>query len=218
MTDSSWNVDRCRRRFVRGLGRRQIGSTQRDAQRPCRSTLWPDYCLVMANEVVASALPPNCAARPESALVSRRHLVVLAVLQLLFLARVIAQLVQSRWSVDWLPGFDEFQSGALSYRALGITQIAILGIQSWVVFGVARGRRILNGVAMRVLGTIGIVYFVAMVARLVAGATVASGHSWIDNPIPSLFHLVLASFLGTWVHYSRTRIVLGRSGRFGSSE
>ena len=45
------------------------------------------------------------------------------------------------------------------------------------------------------------VYFAAMLVRLVLGLTVARGHWWLDAPLPTAFHLGLASYLGAYAHF-----------------
>jgi len=50
------------------------------------------------------------------------HLIILSILFLLFLARVLSQLIQSVYPLDFLPDFESFQSGALPYGALLVFQ------------------------------------------------------------------------------------------------
>ncbi len=44
-------------------------------------------------------------------------------------------------------------------------------------------------------------YGAVMVPRLVLGLTVARGHWWLDAPLPTVFHLVLMTFLAVYGHY-----------------
>ena len=54
--------------------------------------------------------------------------IALASLLLLFVARVLAQLIQLLWPNDLLPEFAEWQSGTLPYGALLASQIAIVAL------------------------------------------------------------------------------------------
>jgi hypothetical protein len=56
----------------------------------------------------------------------------------------------------------------------------------------ALGRRVAVAAAL---------YAAVMVPRLVLGLTVARGHWWLDAPLPTVFHLVLMTFLAVYGHY-----------------
>ncbi len=43
--------------------------------------------------------------------------------------------------------------------------------------------------------TLGGLYLVVMIARLVLGLTAMAGDPWFDRPLPTVFHLLLACFL-----------------------
>ena len=130
---------------------------------------------------------------------------VLRVLGVVFLARVCAQLVQRIHEVSWLPSFDAWQSGALPYPLLVTAQVAIIIAMVVIIARAARGQTTLRAGALRIVSALGIAYFVLMAIRLVAGLTVADDGSWFDNPLPSLFHLVLATFVLCWVSVDRSR-------------
>jgi hypothetical protein len=59
------------------------------------------------------------------------HLIILSILFLLFLARVLSQLIQSVYPLDFLPDFESFQSGALPYGALLVFQLLII---AWCIY------------------------------------------------------------------------------------
>jgi hypothetical protein len=130
---------------------------------------------------------------------------ILRALGLLFLARVCVQLVQRIGEVSWLPPFDAWQSGALPYPVLVAAQVAILIAMVVIISRAARGQVTLRGAALRVVFVFGVVYLLLMSVRLMAGLTVAEDGSWFDNPLPSLFHLVLATFVLSWVSIDRAR-------------
>ena len=120
---------------------------------------------------------------------------VLAVLAAAFLARVVAQLAQAVTTVSFLPAFDAWQSGALPYPVLLGSQLLILAVQAVVIRRAASGSLRLSTGRRRALALLGGLYFAAMVGRGVAGLTVLDGHGWFDAPLPTVFHLVLASFV-----------------------
>ncbi len=120
---------------------------------------------------------------------------LLAVLSAVFLLRVVAQAAQWVGDVDWLPAFDAWQSGAVPYAGLFASQLAILGLQFWLIVNVRSGRFDPSPAVGLTLFGLGLVYFLFMLFRLIAGFTFLTGHSWFDAPLPSLFHMVLAAFI-----------------------
>ena len=113
----------------------------------------------------------------------------------LFIFRVTAQLIQKFYNLPFLPEFDAWHSGALTYPSLLASQILIIGIMTWVIAGFVSGRVLVRytlGVWLLMLGGI---YFLVMVFRLMAGFTFATDHSWLGAPIPAFFHIVLALFI-----------------------
>lgn len=137
---------------------------------------------------------------------ARRHATIAAVLGVAFFGRVLVQLVQRFGEVSWLPAFERWQSGAMPYWGLLISQIVILAILVTVTLGMTRGRSRLRMPWLAIVAAFGALYFGFMAFRLVAGFTFADGDGWLDNPLPSIFHLVLASFVLNWVAYSRSQV------------
>jgi hypothetical protein len=112
-----------------------------------------------------------------------------------FAFRVAAQLLQRWQHVAWLPAFSAWQSGFLPYPLLLVCQIAILAWQARLARAVTASRLAASRrIGLRWL-TFGTIYFATMTARLVLGGTVLRGHWWFDAPLPSTFHLVLASYV-----------------------
>ncbi|MEK6804221.1 MAG: hypothetical protein AABZ34_16395 [Nitrospirota bacterium] len=125
-------------------------------------------------------------------------------LLLLFLFRVVTQLVQSVSPVAVLPSFEAWQSGALPYPLLVAFQLLILVACARVVWSVLSGTVVSSAKKGRRLLALGWVYFIAMGIRLVVGLTIASDHFWFGATLPTLFHLVLACFLLVWGAFHTT--------------
>lgn len=113
----------------------------------------------------------------------------------LFVFRVAAQLVQAVHPVPFLPSFDAWQSGALPYLLLLVFQLAIIAFCGRVVWQFQSGTVEPSPRAAHVYLPLGGIYFTVMAFRLVAGFSFAATHPWLGAHIPTIFHLVLASFL-----------------------
>jgi len=125
--------------------------------------------------------------------VSRFYASALWGLTLLFCLRILAQPLSRL--VPALPAFDAWHSGLLPYPALLLSQLGIAATMVVVNLRLVRGApasRPRLGYWLALLGTL---YFTAMLLRLALGYTVYAGSAWLDRPLPTLFHLVLA----TWV-------------------
>lgn len=113
----------------------------------------------------------------------------------LFCFRVAAQFVTLAGTPSFLPPFDAWHSGVLPYGALVTAQIVIIVVFGWTASrfsgGNVRPRRTLG----LFLASIGLLYFAVMLVRLVLGLTLFSTHPWFGKLLPTVFHLVLASFL-----------------------
>jgi hypothetical protein len=57
----------------------------------------------------------------------------------------------------------------------------------------------------RVIIALGLLYFGIMLLRLVLGFTIAQDHSWFSAKLPTMFHLVLATFLILYGHFHYTQ-------------
>ncbi len=136
---------------------------------------------------------------------SRFHAGLLGLLAMLFIGRVLAQLIQYFSPVDILPRFEQWQSGALPYGVLVVLQLAIIAGQFRVVAAVSRGQRLLGQQWRRAVSEFAIVYLAVMIFRLIAGLTFAAGGGWLDARLPTIFHLVLAAFLLAWMHHETGR-------------
>ena len=129
----------------------------------------------------------------------------------LFAARVIAQPLSL--VVGGLPTFESWHSAALPYSLLLLSQLVILAILSWSTYRVSIGAvnpgRSFGAIAL----SFGAVYFLVMIARLVLGLTIFSNIRWFASPLPTVFHLVLASWLLLYGHLHWTLGLRTRSTR-----
>lgn len=119
---------------------------------------------------------------------------VLWLLLFLFCFRVFAQLTVYFVDVSFLPAFDRWHSASVPYAALVFSQLVIILILGRVAIQFSRGRVVARHRAGISFLFIGGIYFSIMLIRLVIGFAGLSEHYWWDQPIPSVFHLVLASF------------------------
>ena len=136
-----------------------------------------------------------------TALGSRRYAPWLWVLAALFCVRVIAQPVALILHPGFLPPFDAWHSAVIPYALLLASQGIILFWLAWTAMrfstaAVTPNRRI--GVNALILGTL---YFSVMALRLLLGATILHDQRWFARPLPTIFHLVLATYLILFAHF-----------------
>ena len=120
--------------------------------------------------------------------------ILLAIL-ILFIGRVVAQLMQLLHPVSFLPSFEIWQSGALPYPVLLMLQIIIIALMLAATVKFFRGTIVVQPTKGRIYFFLGSLYFVFMLIRFIAGFTVAHDGSWFDAPFPSFFHMMLALFV-----------------------
>jgi hypothetical protein len=119
----------------------------------------------------------------------------------LFIARVVAQPIALLTSAPFLPPFESWHSGVLPYPALVAAQLLIIAWFAWTAWRFSNGnvtpsRRL--GISMLAFGGI---YFATMLVRLVLGLTILSTNRWFSSILPTMFHLVLASYLLVYGHF-----------------
>jgi hypothetical protein len=119
----------------------------------------------------------------------------------MFLVRVMAQPLAAWTGWPWLPPFSAWQSGALPYPVLVVTQLIIAAAMAAAAAGVASGRTRPSRRTGLVLAGVAVVYGSVMTARLLLGLTAFRGHWWLDAPLPTVFHLGLTTFLAVYGHY-----------------
>ncbi len=122
-------------------------------------------------------------------------------LTLLFAGRVLAQPLAALTGWPFLPPFDAWQSGALPYSLLLASQVAIVVVMARTARAIGTGRLGRSRRTGWALAAFTGVYGCVMVARLVLGLTIARGHWWLDAPLPTIFHLVLTTYLALVVHH-----------------
>jgi hypothetical protein len=130
---------------------------------------------------------------------------MMLVLLLLFLFRVFAQLIQSIHPISILPPFEAWQSGALPYSILAMSQLLIMVICARIVWRFFAGTVMPSIGKGRVVLALGLLYFGVMLFRLVMGFTLAQNHVWFSAKLPTMFHLVLAAFLILYGHFHYTQ-------------
>jgi hypothetical protein len=126
---------------------------------------------------------------------SKRYALALLVLTVLFAFRVIAQLLQFWHPIDILPPFEAWHSGTLPYRWLVGAQVLILTMCLRIVWQLFTSTVRPSPRKGHLLLVLGCVYFGGMCIRLVVGLTIAPDHDWFGAIMPTVFHLVLASFV-----------------------
>jgi sterol desaturase/sphingolipid hydroxylase (fatty acid hydroxylase superfamily) len=119
----------------------------------------------------------------------------LAVLTVAFAGRVVAQPLSLVPGFGWLPPFEAWHSATLPYGLLLASQILILAALARTTIGVQRGTVLPKPSLGRPLALAGTAYAGAMLARLVLGATLLSDVRWFASPLPTVFHLILASWV-----------------------
>lgn len=115
------------------------------------------------------------------------------VLGLAFLSRVAGQFIQVIAPVEFLPPLERWQGSNLPYSVLLAAQIGILVLIAWISARMASGRRVLPPRFTKLVVALGAVYFGVMAVRLVLGLTAMADVKWFASPIPTTFHLVLAT-------------------------
>jgi hypothetical protein len=127
---------------------------------------------------------------------ARAYAVVMAVLLVLFLGRVVGQILAATTAPSWLPPMGRWYSGLMPYRWLLPTQIAFLVLMTAMTIGV--GRRsppfgTLSADAGAWIVWASYVYALGMVARSIRYALATPERRGVLIPI--VFHFVLAGFL-----------------------
>ena len=125
---------------------------------------------------------------------SKAYVPWLTLLYGLFLVRVLAQLTQKFHPIAVLPPFDAWQSGAVPYGMLLASQITIILVAGWALLLLAEGRQRPSRRFGHFMLAFGATYFAVMSVRLAVSLTFAESGSWWDATLPTVFHLVLASF------------------------
>lgn len=127
--------------------------------------------------------------------VYRHYANILWLLLVLFACRVFAQLVVYFIDVPYIPSFNQWHSASMPYGLLIFFQAVIILIFARITLSFTWARVVPRYRAGLGFLAIGGLYFFLMLSRLIIGAFSLSDIPWWNNPIPSFFHLVLATFL-----------------------
>lgn len=119
-------------------------------------------------------------------------------LSIMFLLRVLGQVIQRWFPVEFLPPFEAWQGSGLPYPVLLTAQVVILGLLAAAIRGIVHGRRVLTDKASRVVLVIGFTYFAIMAARLILGLTLLGDSRWFTAWISTALHLDLAAIVILW--------------------
>ncbi len=116
----------------------------------------------------------------------------------LFVSRVIGQILVEFFDVKFLPPSSEWYSGIISYPILLLFQVAIimlmLRVSTDLTTGTGRFSSLSIGTAKK-LRIFGIIYLFAMVLRYIVRMYIYPEERWTGGCIPIFFHWVLAAFV-----------------------
>jgi hypothetical protein len=127
---------------------------------------------------------------------ARAYAVVMAVLLVLFLGRVVGQILAATTAPSWLPPMARWYSGLMPYRYLLPTQLVLLVVMTAMTIGVARRSPPLGTLSERAGRWIvwaSYLYALGMAVRAIRYVLAAPERR--DVLIPIVFHFVLAGFL-----------------------
>ena len=124
-------------------------------------------------------------------------LALLSILLLLFMLRVLGQIIVAVASPRWLPPMKDWYSGLIKYPVLLPTQIAIILLMIFMVRQVVHGTR--NTTLAYGIFAFATIYALSMVVRFVILRRNHPEYRWYEGGmIPIMFHWVLAAFLFTY--------------------
>jgi hypothetical protein len=126
----------------------------------------------------------------------------LLLFSVLFLFRVIGQILVAIRGPSWLPPMHQWH--LMPYRLLLPIQLLFLGVMASIVAGLASGWEPVtrtNVTLGRTLIGFSVLYAVIMAVRYVVRMYRRPGERWFGGAIPIVFHFVLAGFLFTFGRY-----------------
>jgi hypothetical protein len=129
----------------------------------------------------------------------RAYAVVMAALLVVFVGRVVGQLLAATVTPAWLPPMARWYSGLMPYRFLLPTQIVFVALMTAMTIGVGRHTSpfgTLSPSAGAWIVWASYVYALGMVVRSIRYARATPERRGVLIPI--VFHFVLASFLFTY--------------------
>ena len=142
---------------------------------------------------------------------SKPYRFVLWILLFLFCFRVFSQLLQYFIPVSFLPPFEAWHSGTLSYPALVFFQFVIIFFYLRICIRMSAEKLQANKVVGKRLLVLGGAYAFIMVSRYVLRMTMFPSERWFGGSIPILCHVIWASFLITLGIYHLREDAIERS-------
>lgn len=128
----------------------------------------------------------------------KRTAIMLWILLVLFVFRVVGQLIVVLWAPGFLPPMHAWYSGLMPYRYLLPVQILIVIFLTMITLDISRGSgfwaRPKCGLGL-LLWNFGIIYFFSMVIRYFLQMSWHSDQRWFGGTIPIVFHCVLATYI-----------------------
>lgn len=125
-------------------------------------------------------------------------------LSALFVLRVAAQLAQAVHEVPFFPPFEAWQGSSIPYPLLLVFQVVIITVLTVVLWRVKTGSFSPRTWQHRSCFALGGTYLCVMAFRFIAGLTFLAEYDWFSKSIPTLFHIILASFILIFGHYLLT--------------
>ncbi len=132
-------------------------------------------------------------------------LFLLSSLGMLFVLRVLGQLLVAVFHVSFLPPMEAWMSGAISYPVLLVLQLCIIVLMTKVCLDMRRRRGYFarpNGLLGWFLLEGGTLYLLIMVLRYALRMALYPHERWLGGSLPIIFHCVLAFFLLVWGTYN----------------
>ena len=114
---------------------------------------------------------------------------ILLCLTILFVIRLVAQLIQSWHPYPVLPSFEAWQSGDVPYSLLLSVQVVIVGCCLRIVWRLFKIHVVPKTKIGKIWLSLGEMYFLVMGIRLIVGFTMAPDHFWFGAKFPTMFHL-----------------------------
>jgi hypothetical protein len=133
--------------------------------------------------------------------------ILLAILTLLFVLRVLGQVLVAYFDVRFLPAMEHWYSGLLPYPILLPVQIVMIVVMFKIITDVVRGMgwfstaRRRTGVVLKVFSYL---YFLSMVVRYWFTMSRHPELRWFGHTIPIWFHMILAVFVYVYGLYHTT--------------
>ena len=125
-------------------------------------------------------------------------------LLLLFVLRVVGQLLVALFQVSFLPPMQEWYSGVVPYGPLLLSQVAIILLAGKICVDFSRGHGFFITPHPRLgrgLLVFGSLYLGVMLIRYGIRMSLYPLERWVGGSIPIFFHWVLASFVLVLGHY-----------------